>query len=150
MDVSRRSASPRPASAAANSRSAHQLANGVNSLINSHKHALAQHHHLNNSNQTTTNIPQPNTNGLKQSVSRMSAINQVGLGSGKTSSDQMQQRHQYTPRRDAVDKSASADSHISQLKMVSVTLGEVQKQPRYYSWNLPAYFIDNYKLYIFF
>ena len=86
-----RSASPR-VSSASTSRSAQQLARGVNSLINSHKNALAQHNNTNHNNNSS--IPQfsHHANGIKQTAN----------GSA----------------RREVDKSATADSHISQLKMV--------------------------------
>ena len=112
--VGHRSAStpPRPSSAST-SRNAHQLANGVNSLINSHRQALAQH----NANNTNSSIPQPaqNTNGLKQPVSR-SAMNNSSLNKMSEKSTPAMQR-QFTVHREA-DKSATADTHISQLKMV--------------------------------
>ena len=107
-----RSDSPR-LSNTPSSRSAQQLAHGVSSLITSHKNALAQH---NISNQTNSSIPQPyHTNGLKHPVGKSLQNN---LPSTNKSIDSgISSQRQIVSRRDG-DKSTTADSHISQLKMV--------------------------------
>ena len=110
-----RSASPRLITTS-NSRSAQQLAHGVNSLINSHKNALAQH---NNSNHYSTSIPQlsQNSSGIKQSINRSSAVNNAAINVKSTDINGSLFQKQHTGRQE-VDKSTTADSHISQLKMV--------------------------------
>jgi len=109
-----RSASPR-LSSASTSRSAQQLAHGISSLITSHKNALAQH---NNSNQNiNSSIPQlsHHTIGLKQPSGKISA-NTNFTGNAKSIETSGSYQRQYAARQDG-DKSATADSHISQLKM---------------------------------
>ena len=111
-----RSASPR-LSSASTSRSAQQLANGVSSLITSHKNALAQN---NISNQiSNSNIPQfSHTNGLKQSLGKVPPTNSSS-GHGKSVDSNGPSQRQYMGRRE-IDKCTTADSHISQLKMVGI------------------------------
>ena len=114
--VGHRSASPRLTSTS-NSRSAQQLAHGVSSLITSHKNALAQNN-INNQI-SNSNIPLlSHTNGSKQSIMKASpASNSSGHGKLVDSSGPPQR--QYMVRRE-IDKSTTADSHISQLKMVGL------------------------------
>ena len=104
-----RSASPRVPNSST-SRSAQQLAHGVNSLITSHKNALAQHNNVTSNN---SSIPQlsHHTNGVK--AGKTPSSNYSKLIDTSASSQK-----QYVARRDG-DKSATADSHISQLKMVN-------------------------------
>ena len=107
-----RSASPR-LSSTSTSRSAQQLANGVSSLITSHKNALAQN---NISNQTNSSIPQPfHTNGLKHPIGKSSQNNSPSTF--KYVDSCISSQRQVVSRRDG-DKSTTADSHIAQLKMV--------------------------------
>ena len=113
--VGHRSASPR-LSSASTSRSAQQLAHGVSSLITSHKNALAQNN-INNQI-SNSNIPLlSHTNGLKQSIGKVSSTTN-SFGHGK-SVDSNGPSRQYVARRE-IDNSTTADSHISQLKMVGL------------------------------
>ena len=108
-----RSASPRVPNSST-SRSAQQLAHGVNSLITSHKNALAQHNNVTSNN---SSIPQlsHHTNGVKTGKTPSS---NYSTGHVKLIDSSASSQKQYVARRDG-DKSATADSHISQLKMVN-------------------------------
>ena len=109
-----RSASPRVPNSST-SRSAQQLAHGVNSLITSHKNALAQHNNVTSNN---SSIPQlsHHTNGVKSGKTPSS---NYSTGHVKLIDSNASSQKQYVARRDG-DKSATADSHISQLKMVNM------------------------------